>query len=158
MSEFNAYDEESLQEVLEKASEGDKIKFIPENQMGTVMYNVVLDENGNKQVEEIGDYLDVLNDETPSPYVQDERIVSDEMKESTVEDLPSTPTTLSTLSDEKTFLDSDAETLSDSSPNTFSTSNTVSSMSTESPLINITNMPEMSRSTSSTISPDDLGM
>jgi len=52
----NFYDYSELPALLEKSIVGDRLTYSPENQQGIVYYEVVIDENGNKNVIKIGDY------------------------------------------------------------------------------------------------------
>jgi len=46
----NFYDYAELPALLEKSIVGDRLTYSPENQQGIVYYEVVIDENGNKNV------------------------------------------------------------------------------------------------------------
>lgn len=52
----NFYDYSELPALLETSNVGDRLTYSPENQQGIVYYEVVIDENGNKNVIKIGDY------------------------------------------------------------------------------------------------------
>jgi hypothetical protein len=52
----NFYDYDELPALLEKSIVGDRLTYMTDNQQGTIYYEVVIDENGNKNVIKIGDY------------------------------------------------------------------------------------------------------
>ena len=62
MQIYLAYDGE-LYDYLEKGNHGDRIRYEPNNQEGIALYEIVLDDNGEKELKEIYEGNVFLNDQ-----------------------------------------------------------------------------------------------
>lgn len=62
MQIYLAYDGE-LYDYLEKGNHGDRIRYEPNNQEGIALYEIVLDDNGEKELKEINEENVLLNDQ-----------------------------------------------------------------------------------------------
>lgn len=87
MQIYLAYDGE-LYDYLEKGNHGDRIRYEPNNQEGIALYEIVLDDNGEKELKEIYEGNVFLNDQREDVITNDD--LSDIVIDGESEDLSDT--------------------------------------------------------------------